>query len=193
MVSTVDGAVAGADGRSGSINNSVDKRVFHLLRDQADAVVVGAGTARTEGYGVARTPLVVVSGSGTVPEGLRDAPQGTVLLATTSSAPGRDASRELLGAENVLVLGRAAVDLALLRTELADRGLENLVGEGGPSLLGAMLAAGVVDELCTTTVPVLVGGAQGRITAGPDLGVPMRLGLLLEEEGTLLARWLVGR
>ena len=51
MVSTVDGAAQGADGRSGGINNAADKRVFDLLRSTADAVLVGAGTARSEGTG----------------------------------------------------------------------------------------------------------------------------------------------
>ena len=50
MVSTVDGAATGPDGRSGGINNAADKRVFDTLRRLCDAVVVGAGTARDEGY-----------------------------------------------------------------------------------------------------------------------------------------------
>ena len=52
MVSTLDGAANGASGKSGSINNDADKQVFHALRAQADAIVVGAGTARTERYRV---------------------------------------------------------------------------------------------------------------------------------------------
>ena len=50
FVSTLDGAVSGADGRSGSINTPADHRVFRVLRELADAVVVGAGTVRAEGY-----------------------------------------------------------------------------------------------------------------------------------------------
>ena len=67
FVTTVDGAVQGADGKSGGINNATDKRVFDTLRDLADAVVVGAGTARTEGYRPGSRPIVVVSRSGRVP------------------------------------------------------------------------------------------------------------------------------
>ena len=74
MVSTLDGAANGESGKSGSINNEADKRVFHALRQHADAIVVGAGTARTERYRVAAVPLVVVSHRGLVPEQLRDAP-----------------------------------------------------------------------------------------------------------------------
>ena len=68
MVSTVDGAATGETGKSGSINNEPDHRVFHLLRELCDVVVVGAGTLRTEGYVPLGKPLVVVTRSGLVPE-----------------------------------------------------------------------------------------------------------------------------
>ena len=55
MVATVDGAATGDDGKSRSINNGVDKMVFDLLRELADALVVGAGTMRIEGYAVGRS------------------------------------------------------------------------------------------------------------------------------------------
>src|SRR4029079_17992653 len=60
MVATVDGAATGDDGTSRSINNEVDHQVFDLLRELADAVLVGAGTVRAERYAVGRKPLVVV-------------------------------------------------------------------------------------------------------------------------------------
>src|SRR3712207_7960227 len=50
----------------------------------------------------------------------------------------------------------------------------------GPTLLRDLLAAGVVDELCLTTVPRVVGGSHLRITAGGPLDVPLRPALLLE-------------
>ncbi|MFC6345325.1 dihydrofolate reductase family protein, partial [Nocardioides hankookensis] len=74
MVSTVDGAATGASGTSGSINNAVDKQVFDHLRATCDVIVVGAATARAEGYGPADRPIVVVSRQEEVPDGLRDAP-----------------------------------------------------------------------------------------------------------------------
>src|SRR3954468_5474253 len=88
MVSTLDGAANGESGKSGSINNDADKRVFHALREQADAIVVGAGRARAERYRVAAVPLVVVSHRGLVPEQLKDAPAGKVLLVTCSESLG---------------------------------------------------------------------------------------------------------
>ena len=190
MVATLDGAVAGADGRSGSIGTPADHRVFDHLRATADAVVVGAGTARTEGYGPAATPIVVVSRGGGLPDGLRAAPPGTVLLATCRDAPGLAGSRAALG-DDVLVVGEDGVDPVALRAALHERGHLRLLSEGGPTLLRELLAAGVVDELCATLVPRLVAGPAGRITAGPPLDVPARLGLLLEEDRSLLGRWLL--
>jgi riboflavin biosynthesis pyrimidine reductase len=193
MVSTVDGAATGASGLTGSINNPADKRVFHLLRSTSDAIVVGAGTARAEGYGPAVAPLVLVSRAGEVPAKLRGSAQGRVLLATCAASPGLPESRRLLGAENVLVAGEESVDLGMLRNELAGRGLRNLLGEGGPQLLGALLAARVVDELCVTVVPQAVAGTHLRITDGAGVDVPLELTTLLEEDGTLIGRWLVAR
>ena len=191
MVSTVDGAAAGPSGVTGSINNPADKRVFDLLRALADVIVVGSGTARAEGYGPAEAPIVLVSRRGEVPERLRDAAAGQVLMATCATAAGLADSRRLLGPDHVLVLGREVVDLAALRTELVARGFRHILSEGGPHLLHDLLTAGVVDELCMTFVPMLVGGAQPRITAGDDLDVRLSVGLLLEEDDTLLGRWLV--
>lgn len=191
MVGTVDGAATGESGRSGSINNDADHVVFEHLRSTADAVLVGAGTARAEGYGPADRPIVVVSRRGDVPERLRGAPAGSVLLATCSTADGLGEARELLGADHVLVLGSHRVDLAGLRQSLVGRGWTRLLAEGGPHLLRDLLAAGVADELCTTTVPLLIAGTHPRITDGPPIDVPLRLHTLLEHEGTLLARWLV--
>lgn len=191
MVSTVDGAATGETGTSGSINNAVDHQVFHQLRAMADAIVVGAGTVRAERYGPADTPLVVVSRRGQVPDTLRDAPRGTVLLATCGAAEGLDAARDLLGPEQVLVLGSHRVDLSLLKQVLADRCWGHVLCEGGPHLLRDLLAAGAADELCATVVPRLVAGEHPRITQGPPVDVPLRLHLLLEAEGTLLGRWLV--
>jgi riboflavin biosynthesis pyrimidine reductase len=193
MVSTVDGAATGASGLTGSINNPADKRVFHLLRSTSDAIVVGAGTARAERYGPAVAPIVLVSRAGKVPAKLQGATSGRVLLATCAASPGLPESRRLIGEENVLVVGEESVDLGMLRSELAGRGLRNLLSEGGPRLLGAMLAAQVVDELCVTVVPQAIAGTHLRITDGAGVDVPLELATLLEEDGTLLGRWLVAR
>lgn len=192
MVSTLDGAATGDSGRSGSINNEADKQVFHALRSQCDAIVVGAGTARTERYRVADVPLVVVSRRGLVPEQLKGAPQGAVLLVTCSESVGLDECRDTLGADQVVVVGESQVDLAAMKAALVERGCHDLLCEGGPHLLRDLLDAGAVDELCLTWVPRVIGGVHPRILEGASVDVPMRLALLLEDEGTLIGRWLVG-
>ena len=135
MVSTIDGAATGESGLTASINNEPDQRVFRLLRELADCVVVGAGTARTEGYPPLDVPTVVVSRSGSVPEKMRGAEPGRVLLATVSVAAGLEDARDVLGADNVLVLGSHRVDLAALKQALVDRGFGDILCEGGPHLL----------------------------------------------------------
>jgi riboflavin biosynthesis pyrimidine reductase len=191
FVSTVDGAAQGSDGVSKSINNDADKRVFDALRRRADCLVVGAGTLRDEGYDVPPMPLVVVSRSADIPPTLRDAPRGRILMATVASSDGLAAVRGALGDENVLELGEDEIDLAALKAALVERGWTEQLCEGGPSLFADLLAAGVVDELCWTIVPVLTGGDAVRIATGAEVEVALRPALLLEQDGTLLGRWLV--
>ena len=193
MVSTIDGAATGDDGTSRSINTGADKIVFDLLREQADALVVGAGTVRIEGYAVGRKPLVVVSRSGVVPPTQRDAARGMVLMATVSSAPQLDQARRILGDDNVLVLGSHRVDLGRLKDELVLRGYRHQLSEGGPHLLRDLLDQGVADEIDSTVVPRIVAGSHRRITDGPPVDVPLRLATLVEQDDTLLARWFVVR
>ncbi|PUA81511.1 dihydrofolate reductase family protein [Nocardioides currus] len=191
FVSSVDGTSQGGDGLSKSINNDADKRVFDALRTQADCLVVGAGTLRSEGYDVPRLPLVVVSRKAEVPEKLREAPYGRILMATVASAEHLDATRSLLGEENTLVLGDDEIDFAALKSTLADRGWVDQLCEGGPQLFGTMVEAGVVDELCHTVVPRLLGGDGLRIMTGPDVDVALEPILLLQQDGTILGRWLI--
>jgi riboflavin biosynthesis pyrimidine reductase len=193
MVSTVDGAATGETGTSGSINNAADKQVFDQLRASADVILVGAGTARVEGYRPASKPTVVVSRRGAVPETLRGAPAGAVLMATCGNAERIDEARELLGEHHVLVLGSHRVDLPLLKQVLADRGWSEVLSEGGPHLLRDLLASGAADEVCATVVPRMVGGDHPRITQGAPIDVPLDLHTLIEVDGTLLGRWFVGR
>jgi riboflavin biosynthesis pyrimidine reductase len=193
MVSTLDGAANGESGKSGSINDESDKQVFRALREQADAIVVGAGTARTERYRAAAVPLVVVSHRGLVPDQLRDAPPGKVLLVTCSDSLGLDECRATLGADQVIVVGESQVDLSAMKAALVERGFRNLLSEGGPHLLRDLLDAGAADELCLTWVPRLIGGVHPRILAGASVDTTMRLAVLLEQDGTLIGRWIVER
>jgi riboflavin biosynthesis pyrimidine reductase len=189
FVATTDGAVQGPDGLSGSINNAADNRVFHALRDVADVIIVGAGTARAEGYRPNPKPMVVVSRSGQIPPSLLERRGGDLMMATRGRAPYLEETRSHLGADHVLILGEYGPDLPRLRRELVGRGFQDLLCEGGPHLTRDLLASGVVDELCLTTVPRLIAAQHLRIAAGPPIDVRLQLHALLEDDGTLLARY----
>ena len=206
FATSLDGAITGPDGRSGSVNSPADHVVFELLRAISDVVVVGAGTLRSEGYtalsvadrwqttrsglGLAdRLPLVCVSNSGAVPPRLRDAPPGTVLMATHTGSPGLAEARDLLGDEWVLVSGEDAVDDTRLVALLADRGWIRILTEGGPHLASSMVAAGVLDEVCLSLTPVVVGGEGPRMTTAAARVTGYVPRVMVEEDGTVMGRW----
>lgn len=211
MVSTLDGAATGPDGRTGSINNEADRLVFGLLRALSDVVVVGAGTARAEGYGRPQPPrahlaalrdgrppaptLAVVSRTANLPLQLAARPDraglGEVMLVTCEAASPEAlaAARAALGRDRVLVVGEEGVDPVALVDRLVARGLPRMLTEGGPRLLRDLTAAGVVDEICLTVVPEVLAGDHPRILDGGQAGASFRPRLLLEAEGTLLGRW----
>ncbi len=209
MVGSVDGAAA-ADGRSGGLSGAADKRLFGVLRGLADAVLVGAATVRTEGYGAARPkpayaarraalgqPVAPVMAVVTRDLGLDLAgpmfggPVRTIVL-TARVAPA-DRVRAAERVADVVVAGEEGVELAQAVAALHDRGLTRLLCEGGPSLLGQVAAAGLLDELCLSISPRLVGGDASRILRGPALAGAADLASLLEDDGYLFARYLVRR
>lgn len=206
MVSSVDGA-ATVDGRSAALGGDADALVFATLRGLCDAVMVGAGTARVEGYRALRAKpaygerraslgqrpapvLVVVSRRldlEPASELFHGGPERTVVVTCESSDRRR---RTLLGqVADVVVAGEDRVDVSVAAEMLAARGLRRLLCEGGPHLLADLAASGRLDELCVTFAPELVGSAAMRITAGAVSGVPLLLDHLLEQDSTLLARY----
>jgi riboflavin biosynthesis pyrimidine reductase len=208
FVSTLDGAATGDDGRSGSINTGADRDVFALLRALCDVVLVGAGTARAEGYrrAAVRAPWLnlrqgrpahpttaVVSRSGDVPPGLSHAREssGEVLLLTCERAGAEavDRSRRTLGEDHVIVRGDESVDLSAAVDALAARGLCRVLCEGGPHLMRDLTASGRLDELCLTIAPTMVAGDHPHITAGAALTADLVPRLLIESQGTILGRW----
>jgi riboflavin biosynthesis pyrimidine reductase len=191
MISSVDGSTA-VGGLSGGLGGPADHRVFSALRALADVVLVAAGTVRAETYGPADLPIAVVSGS------LRldwDTPFFTAathrpLVVTHRRAPAADVMRASKVAD-VVVAGESEVDLARAVEQLGERGFVDVLAEGGPSLNGALAAAGVLDELCLTLAPRLVSGDAKRILTGAALISPPELVLrsLCEEDGYLFLRY----
>jgi riboflavin biosynthesis pyrimidine reductase len=203
FVSSADGAVT-LNGVSGGLGGPGDRRVFQLLRDLADVILVAAGTVRNEGYGYPKfgaerrarrlaagrqewPTFAIVSRrldldlSSTL---FTDAPVRTVVVTGPDSPADRRTDLERC-AEVVVVDALPDAVAALHR-----RG--PILCEGGPSLFGTLVADGLVDELCLTLSPMLAGPGPGRIVAGPE-HPPAQLDLrgLLEEDSALFARYAV--
>lgn len=196
MVSTLDGAMRGADGLSGSISSAADRRVFSWLREAADVLLVGAGSIRDEGYRPSRTPMAVVTASLDLPPDLplfaqRTADTPRTIVLTTARAADR-CPAYLREHADVVACGDEAVDLAAAVDELKGRGLGHVHCEGGPRLLGSLASAGVLDEVLLTVTPLLHGGGRDdRILAvrgGLQPPQRLRIAQILEEDGSLFLR-----
>jgi riboflavin biosynthesis pyrimidine reductase len=209
FVMSADGRAA-AQGRSGGLGDDGDRAVFHGLRQRVDAVLAGTTTIRTENYGrilgkperrrwrldrgLPAEPLAcLLTRSGNVPTEapLFAEPEARVIvfgpagLRTELAACAAQVELVALGSEELTW----TTALARLRS---DYGVETLLCEGGPSVFGALLGAGLVDELFLTLAPKLVGGGYGpTITNGPELPElgELRLRWLLEREDSLFARY----
>jgi riboflavin-specific deaminase-like protein len=190
MVASADGR-ATFEGRTGGLGSEADTLLLTELRALADAVLVGTGTVRAEGYGqmvrnpervarraaagLAPTPTaVLISRSFDIPWGaglFAAADQPVIVYTGEQGAPPEVAAPlEIVRLEDPT----PAAALADLRA----RGVRSLLCEGGPTLNSGLLQAGVVDELFLTLSPLLSGepGAL-RIIEGDGLPEPARLRL----------------
>lgn len=207
FVSTLDGAAFDADGRSGSLGGDADTQVFALLRSLADVIIVGAGTARAEGYQAVHAdevdgelrarlglspipPIAVVSKSLKIPAGLLVPGQFVI---TTGDAPQAqlDALREMV---DVIAVGTGQIDWAQVFEQFAARGLNRLLCEGGPTLHGQLVELDLIDELCLSIAPIMAAGPAPRIAhSGLAITHPMILGHSIAIDDLLLTRWVRNR
>jgi riboflavin biosynthesis pyrimidine reductase len=209
MVGGLDGS-ASIGGRVGALSDDTDHRLFLALRSLSDVVLVGAETVRREGYGPVRLSdacrqerraqgrrpvpaLAVVSRSLTLDwEGAAfagaDAEARTIVVTGAAADPHRLArAREVA---DVVVAGADRVDLRDALAVLAQRGAGVVLCEGGPTLLGELVALDLLDELCLTLSPVL-GGDPLPLAVSPA-GAPLtrlRLASTLVDAGTLYLRY----
>lgn len=214
MVASLDGA-ATVDGRSGGLSGEADEQVFAMLRALADVILVGAGTARAEGYRPVRpdsegrrwswlregrtpsAPIAVITRAldldtdGPLIAGAP--PHARTIVITTESAPQQRRTAAARTAE-VVVAGEASVDLKAAVDALAERGHQRISCEGGPHLLAQLAGAGLLDELCLTVSPLLAGPGADRIVTGglpmPGGGTqPLTLAHTLADDGYLICRY----
>jgi riboflavin biosynthesis pyrimidine reductase len=204
MVTSVDGR-ATLDGRSRALGSDADTLLLSELRTLADAVLIGIGTLRAEGYGrlvrepgrVARRraagkqatpPAVLLSRSGDLPW---DAPLFAAPDQPVLAYCGGDAVPPAVTAQLELIRLADPTPSAML-ADLRARGVRALLCEGGPTLNRGLLGAGAVDELFVTLSPLLVGQRDApRIIEGEDLPAALTLELLwsLHHDGELYLRY----
>ncbi len=187
MVASLDGSTV-VDGRSGGLSNPHDSEVFLTLRDLADVVLVGAGTARAEGYGPPRKAgqrVGVVSNSGRFDATSPLFTSGAGFLIVPESAPETTIDTVRAGA--------TSVDLGLAASMLSGvvAGAAFVHAEGGPQLNGALATADLIDELNLTLSPHLAGGAGPRLTVGgADLSSAFELAhVVVDEDSYVFSRW----
>ncbi|MEV0081135.1 pyrimidine reductase family protein [Nocardia neocaledoniensis] len=206
FVSAIDGTTA-IEGRTGTLTAPTDQRVMACLRAAADVVLLGAGTARAEGYASIRLdeqqvqqrksrgqaadlPVAVVSASGQLPVHLVGQAGPTIVLLPQGLLAARaleDAGAQLL---TLSQLTPAAI-LAALR----ELGLTRILCEGGPTLLGQLIGADLLDELCLTTAPMLVAGPAHPVAVAERAAVRSMTcqQLLISDDGYQFARWIRAR
>jgi riboflavin biosynthesis pyrimidine reductase len=209
MVGGLDGSAA-IGGRVGPLSTGPDAALFRLIRALADVVLVGAETVRREGYrsirlpeelaaarqaaGRPRTPrLAVVTRSLDLDwsgDAFAGAPAGSrTLVITCRAADARRAERARAVAD-VVIAGEDRVDPGQAVLRLSELGYRVVLCEGGPTLLGELVAAGRLDELCLTIAP-LMGGDPLPVAVSPP-GAPLRqfaLRHLLRDGDTLFLRY----
>jgi len=191
MIASVDGATTVA-GLSGGLGGPADKRVFSVLRSLADAVLVAAGTVRAETYGPSPHLIAVVSRSCVLDwraPFFIEAPVRPIVI-TVAAAQADDRARAAEVAD-VVIAGDDSVDMRRAIDALGERDARTVLAEGGPSLNGQLAAAGLIDELCLSLSPALVGGDSKRILSGPTLEMPARCELrsVCEDDGYLFLRY----
>jgi diaminohydroxyphosphoribosylaminopyrimidine deaminase/5-amino-6-(5-phosphoribosylamino)uracil reductase len=194
---SLDGRVSAPDGSSRWITGTAARADAHRLRADSQAIVVGSGTALadrptltarpTDGHPVLSPPRrVLLDGRGRVPASgpLFDPALAPTLVLTTAAAPGErvdewrgaGAKVEMLGSDSA-----GSVDLAAVLAFLGGEGVLQAMVEGGPTVHGALLAAGLVDRVVAYVAGAVLGPA-GRpafdARFGPGIDDALRLRLL---------------
>ncbi|MCU1583538.1 MAG: hypothetical protein JWM49_94 [Microbacteriaceae bacterium] len=195
LVGSVSGSAAGQDDTSETLTNRADRKILGVIRRLSDVVLVGAASVRAEGYQLPRTaPLAIVTSSGDLGGHRVDITADRHVPIVLCPAAAAERAGESLPDAQIVVIpdGDGRMAAGDLIAALRERGLRRIVCEGGPSLAGQLLDAGLVDELCLSTSPVLGGVSLPLFGSAPITSRRLSLGqLLTDESSTIYARWSV--
>lgn len=192
MVASIDGSTV-VDGVSGGLSGDNDYDVLLQLRSIADVILVGAGTARGEGYGVPKKQgqrIGVVTRSGSVDTTTELFTSGAGFVITTEGTTIDGATERGV---DVLRAGVDEVDLRRAVERLPEfcPGTVFVQAEGGPTLNAALADAELFDELNVTMSPGTVGGDGPRLfSGGGDHSHRYDLEqLVVDDEAFVFTRW----
>lgn len=192
MVMSLDGVIAGPDDKSGSISCKTDRDIMNVVRDGAQAVLIGASTMRAERYGPMRRDavLVLVSLSLDLPWDapvFRESTHTPLVLTGTNADP--DALRIAQSHAQVLQRPNLQTDASQIVAALHGEGLQRIVCEGGAQLLGSLVAAQAVDEFDVAVSPILMFAGQPLLEAKLPSPVPLELVHAIADEGFLFTKY----
>lgn len=194
LVSSVSGSAAGSDGTSETLTSASDRRILGVIRELSDVVLVGAASVRAEGYQVPRrSRLAVLTSTGDLTGHRLDPSQiDRVTIVCPASAVDR-ATSSLPGSEILVAPDtNSRVGMPALVDTLRAAGYASIVCEGGPSLASALIEAGLVDELCLTTSPVIRDVSLPTFAREGlhERAVELRQ-LLIDDNSFVFARWTI--
>jgi riboflavin biosynthesis pyrimidine reductase len=195
FITSVSGSTGGSDGTSKTLTNPVDRRVLSVIRELSDVVMIGAGTLRAEGYlRPKRSRLAIVTVSGDLAgHGLKSEGEPVIVFCPSGSVDRVAESLSGIEADVVaLVTPTGRLSPEDIREALHARALTSIVCEGGPTFARECIEAGIVDELCLSTSPVLNGGKAPLLGNEFFEGKQLTLRqLLVDEASGLYARWAI--
>lgn len=182
LAASLDGRTAMASGESKWITGAAARADVHRLRAEAGAILTGAGTVLADDPALTvrdfplpagrRQPLRVVIDSDcrTPPDAKLLAPPQSALIVCGCATP---VACERLAAAGAQVIAQPAadggVDLHAVLALLGEREINDVLVEAGATLSGALLRAGLVDELVVYVAPHLMGDAARPLLVLPGL------------------------
>jgi riboflavin biosynthesis pyrimidine reductase len=192
MISSINGSATGPDGTSETLSNRTDRMILGVIRDHADAVLVGAESVRAEGYVIPKTAvLAVVTRSGSL-SGHKlgddyDAERLVVLYPEGNEAQVL-ANLGDLPCRRLAMPGDDPGPAEIVET-LAANGYPSVVCEGGPNLAGQFIRAGEVDAVYLSVAPTFVLPARPLIGGDDEFQRWFTLdGLLVDDDGNTYHR-----
>lgn len=207
MIASIDGAVRGSTGTSIDLTTDEDLAMLTMLRACADAVLVGAATARAYPYrvpkaqqswlqmrrdaGMSDAPrLVIVTRNGLASDNACfENPANRPIIVVPRTCP---MLKELNSRAEVIVAGDEDVDMMAMVKQLHTAGIKRIVCEGGPTLLSAMSAQALIDEYCLTTAPMWFGVAELPLSGGLTAPLARTFDLnrlIVGRDSYLFAQW----